>query len=62
MDVKDYLTVKQIAKKIGLTEERVRELINLRQIRGTKIGRWYVKPEDLGAFVRKRTNKKKGSE
>jgi len=40
MDVKDYLTVKQVAKKIGLTEERVRELINLKEIKAIKIGRW----------------------
>lgn len=56
MDVREYLTVKQVAKRIALTEERVRELINLKQIRATKIGRWYIKPEDLETFVRKRTN------
>ena len=57
MDIKDYLTVKQVAKKIGLTEERVRELINLKEIRATKIGRWRIKPEDLGEFIRARTNR-----
>lgn len=57
MDIKDYLTVEQVAKKIGLTEERVRELINLKQIRATKIGRWRIKPEDLKEFIRARTNK-----
>ena len=33
MDLKDYLTVEEVAKRIHLTEERVRELINLKQIK-----------------------------
>lgn len=57
MDIKDYLTVEQVAKKLGLTEERVRELINLREIKATKIGRWRIKPDDLEEFIRARTNK-----
>jgi len=61
MDVKDYLTVEQVAKKMGLTEERVRELINLKQIKATKIGRWYIHPKDLEAFVKTRTNIKSRS-
>ena len=57
MDLKDYLTVEEVAKRIHLTEERVRELINLKQIKATKIGRWYVHPNDLGEFIKSRTNK-----
>ncbi len=57
MDIKDYLTVEQAAEKLGLTEERVRELINLKQIRATKIGRWRIRPEDLEEFIRARTNR-----
>ncbi len=57
MDIKDYLTVNRVAMKLGLTEERVRELINLKEIKATKIGRWRIKPKDLEEFVRARTNK-----
>lgn len=57
MNVKDYLTVEQVAKRVGLTAERVRELVHLKQIRGIKIGRWYIHPKDLDAFVKSRTNK-----
>lgn len=32
MDLKDYLTVEEVAERIHLTEERVRELINLKPI------------------------------
>lgn len=57
MDIKNWLRVEQVAKKIGLTEERVRELINLKEIKATKIGRWWIKPEDLENFIKTRTNK-----
>lgn len=56
MDIKKYLTVERVSKRIGLTEERVRELINLRQIKAIKIGRWYVHPKDLVKFIKSRTN------
>lgn len=57
VDITKYLTVEEAAKRLGLTEERVRELINLKEIKATKIGRWRIKPEDLEEFVRARTNK-----
>ena len=57
MILKDHLTVEQVAKQLGLTEYRVRELIREKQIRATKIGQWRVKPEDLEEFIKSRTNK-----
>ncbi len=57
MILKDYLTVEQVAKQLGLTEYRIRELIREKQIRATKIGQWRIKPEDLEAFIESRTNK-----
>ena len=57
MSIKDYLTVRQIAKQLGLTEYRIRELIREKQVRATKIGQWRVKPEDLQEFIKARTNK-----
>ena len=56
MVLKDYLTVEQVAKQLGLTEYRIRELIREKQIRATKIGKWRIKPEDLEAFIKSRTN------
>ncbi len=35
--LRKLLTVREAAKRLDLTEERVRELINLKQIRATKI-------------------------
>lgn len=57
VDVKRLLTVREAAKRLDLTEERVRELIGLKQIRATKIKRWRIAPGDLEQFVRSRRNK-----
>ena len=51
-----WLTVCEVARAIGLTEERVRQLIRERKIRATKIGGWLVRPSDLSAFIQSRTN------
>ena len=57
MLLKGYLTVEQVAKQLGLSEYRVRELIREKQIRATKIGQWRVRPEDLEDFIKARTNR-----
>lgn len=57
VDVSKLLTVRQAAKRLDLTEERVRELIGLKQIRATKIKQWRIAPDDLEEFVRSRRNK-----
>ena len=57
MLLKRHLTVEQVARQLGLSEYRVRELIREKQIRATKIGQWRIKPEDLGKFIKSRTNK-----
>jgi len=54
MLLKGYLTVEEVAKQLGLSEYRVRELIREKQIRATKIGQWRVKPEDLDEFIKSR--------
>lgn len=56
MLLKGYLTVEEVAKQLGLSEYRVRELIREKQIRATKIGRWRIKPKDLEKFIRSRSN------
>ncbi|MFA5388233.1 MAG: helix-turn-helix domain-containing protein [Candidatus Omnitrophota bacterium] len=57
MLLKRHLTVEQVARQLGLSEYRVRELIREKEIRATKIGQWRIKPEDLEEFVRARTNR-----
>ena len=57
MLLKGYLTVEKVAKQLGLSEYRVRELIREKQIRATKIGQWRIKPSDLEEFIKARTNR-----
>jgi len=56
VDLKKYLTVRQVAKKLDITEEWVRDLIKAKEIKATKISKWRIKPEDLEAFIKSRTN------
>lgn len=57
-DIKKYLTVRDIAKKFGLTEEWIRDLIAKKQIKAVKIGQWRIKPSDLESFIKSRQNVK----
>jgi len=54
---KIYLTVRNVAKQLELTEYRVRQLIREKQIRATKIKQWRILPGDLNAFIKARTNR-----
>ena len=56
MLLKGSLTVEKVAKQLGLSEYRVRELIREKQIRATKIGQWRIKPEDLEEFIKSKSN------
>lgn len=55
-DLKKYLTVPQVAKKLDITEEWVRDLIRMKQLKAYKIGQWKIKPEDLERFIKSRSN------
>ena len=56
MNLKSFFTVRQVAKELGLTEYRIRQLIREKQIRATKIKQWRIKPEDLDKFIKSRSN------
>jgi len=55
-DLKKYLTVRQVADKLDISEESVRDLINDKELKAVKVGKWRIKPEDLGRFIDSRTN------
>ena len=57
VSVSGWLRVEEVAHQLGLSEERIRQLIRLGEIKATKIGGWLIRPEDLEAFIRSRTNK-----
>jgi len=56
MLLKDHLTVKEVAKQLGLSEYRVRELIREKQLKAVKISQWRIEPGDIRAFLRSRCN------
>ena len=55
-DLRNYLTVRQVAIKLDVTEEWVRDLIAREEIKAVKIGQWKIKPEDLEVFIESRRN------
>jgi len=56
LKIETYLTVRHVARQLGLTEYRVRQLIREKQIRATKIKQWRINPEDLEKFIKSRSN------
>jgi len=56
-DLTTYLTVSDVAKRLCITEEWVRDLIAKQEINAVKIGRWRINPKDLDKFIESRTNK-----
>ncbi|MBU1122481.1 MAG: helix-turn-helix domain-containing protein [Candidatus Omnitrophica bacterium] len=55
-NIKQYLTVPEVAEKLGLTDEWIRDLIRKKEIKAVKIGQWKIKPEDLQEFIESRKN------
>lgn len=55
-DLRKYFTVEEVAKKLDITEEWVRDLIARKDIKAVRIGKWRIKPEDLEKFIKSRSN------
>jgi len=53
---KNELTVKQVAQKLGYTEEWVRDLISKKQIKARKHKGWKIEPREIQRFLKSRTN------
>ena len=58
MNLKSFLTVRQVEKKLGLTEYRICQLIREKKIRATKIKQWRIGRGDLERFIKSRSNLK----
>ena len=57
-NIKKYITVRQVAKDIGLTEAWIRGLIARKELKAVKIGQWKINPKDLEGFIKSRSNTK----
>jgi excisionase family DNA binding protein len=56
---KEFLTLKEAAKMLGVVERTMYRFIHERQLRATKIRYWRIARKDLEDFIQKRTNIKK---
>ena len=56
VDLKQYLTVKEVADRLDVSEDWVRDLIQAKELKAVKMKRWRIKPEDLEKFVQHRSN------
>ena len=53
----ELLTVKEVAKKLRLSEEAVRRLLRSKRLRGYTVqGSWRVKLEDLNEYLERQSN------
>ena len=55
-DISRYFTVKEVAKRLDVTEDWIRDLIQLKQLKAVKMGKWRVDPAELKRFIQDRTN------
>jgi len=56
VDLKQYLTVKEVADRLDVSEDWVRDLIQAKELKAVKMKRWRIKPEDLEKFIKSRSN------
>jgi excisionase family DNA binding protein len=55
-EIRNWLTIRETAQKLDISEESVRDFIKAKELRAVKIGQWRVNPVDLEAFIKSRMN------
>jgi excisionase family DNA binding protein len=55
-DISKYFTVREVAKRLDVTEDWIRDLIQSKQLKAVKMGKWRVDPEELRRFIQSRSN------
>lgn len=53
---KSFLTLQEVAKKLGVVERSVYRYIHENELRATKIRYWRIEKEDLQRFIDSRAN------
>jgi len=56
VDISKFFTVKEVAKRLDVTEDWIRDLIQSKQLKAVKVGKWRVDPEELKRFIQSRSN------
>lgn len=57
MPVKNFLTVKEVANTLRVSQRSVMRYIKAKRLRATKIGQWRIKRTDLDIFISRNSNK-----
>lgn len=57
MDIKNYLTAKEVAKTLRVSQRSVMRYIKAKRLKAAKIGQWRIKKGDLEKFVAANSNK-----
>jgi len=55
-DISKYFTVKDVAKRLDVSEDWIRDLIQAKQLKAVKMGKWRIDPIEIRKFIQKRTN------
>ncbi len=50
------LTVEEVAQRLRVTSETVREMIRRRRLKASKVGKWLVDEEDLKVLLDRYSN------
>lgn len=56
MPVGKFLTIKEVAKKLRVSERSVMRYIKAKKLTASKMGQWRVKADDLEKFFDKNKN------
>lgn len=59
MPVEKFLTIKEVAKKLRVSERSVMRYIKAKKLVASKMGQWRVKEGDLEQFFKANINAKK---
>jgi len=57
MPVEKFLTIREVAKKLRVSERSVMRYINAKKLIASKMGQWRIRGKDLENFFKKYTNK-----
>lgn len=55
----NFLTIEEVAKKLGLDYRTVFRYIHSKKLEATKIGRWRIREKELEDFIKRSSNLRK---
>ena len=59
MPVEKFLTIKEVAKKLRVSERSVMRYIKAKKLVASKMGQWRIKESDLDRFFKTNINNKR---